>query len=346
MMFKDFLNSRLPVKSQASYVEFGYGQVEPNHLSAQRTGQIYAQLPAAPSIDILEQGQFVKYDYAASNSNGVGLVDFTGPGEWMLVYNEIKLYRDHPDGSKQWDCEFAMLKDDYQARIYSPYDSENAELEYKDWHRLNGTDEKGNTSLTLNQYVTLDVEGQTVTINGDRYNVTEATIPAQGTAGEEGYKPAYTAKVFSYKGTQYELDENGTSKTQVPVEYAYDDVTKDVEDIYEWGFTNDPWRRLGIYHEKKMPAGTSMVPRVFKTNVGDIYTTNTINLATNATTGEFTETLTVGDPLYVGDKGILGKTKKTTANANGAVSGDMVWQVVKLYTMPDGQKGAKLMRIA
>ena len=50
--------------------------------------------------------------------------------------------------------------------------------------------------------------------------------------------------------------------------------------------------------------------------------------------------------LYVGDKGILGKTKKTTANANGAASGDMVWQVVKLYTMPDGQKGAKLMRIA
>lgn len=346
MMFKDFLNSRLPVKSQASYVEFGYGQVEPNHLSAQRTGQIYAQLPAAPSINILEQGQFVKYDYAASNSNGVGLVDFTGAGEWMLVYNEIKLYRDHPDGSKQWDCEFAMLKDDYQARIYSPYDSANAEIEYKDWHKLNGVDEKGNTSLTLNQYVTLDIEGQTVTINGDRYSVTEATIPAQGTVGEDDYKPSYTAKVFSYKGTQYELDENGTSKLQVPVEYTYDDVTKDVEDIYEWGFTNDPWRRLGIYHEKKMPAGTSMVPRVFKTNVGDIFTTNTVNLAVNSTTGEFTETLAVGDPLYVGDKGILGKTKKTTANANGAVSGDMVWQVVKVYTMPDNQRGIKVMRIA
>lgn len=345
MMFKDFLNSRLPVKSQASYVEFGYGQVEPNHLSAQRTGQIYAQLPADPSIDILEQGQFVKYDYAA-NGNGIGLVDFTGAGEWMLVYNEIKLYRDHPDGSKQWDCEFAMLKDDYQARIYSPYDYENAELEYKDWHRLNGTDEKGNTSLTLNQYVTLDVEGQTVTIGGNRYSVTKTTIPAQGTEGEDGYKPARTAKVFSYKGTQYELDENGTSKTQVPVEYAYDDVTKDVEDIYEWGFTNDPWRRLGIYREKKMPAGTSMVPRVFKTNVGDIFTTNMIQLAKNANTGEFTETLSVGDPLYVGDKGILCKTKKTSANTNGAVSGDMVWQVVKVYTMPDNQKGVKVMRIA
>ena len=119
MMFKDFLNSRLPIKSQAKYVEFGYGQVEPNHLSAQRTGQIYAQLPADPAIELLEQGQFVKYDYAA-NDNDIGLVDFSGEGEWMLVYNEIKLYRNHPDGSKQWDCEFAMLKDDYQARIYSP----------------------------------------------------------------------------------------------------------------------------------------------------------------------------------------------------------------------------------
>ena len=343
MMFKDFLNSRIDAnyKSQANYVEFGYGQVEPNHLSAQRTGQIYAQLPADPSIKMLEQGQFVKYDYAA-NGNDVGLVNFTGDGEWMLVYNEIKLYRNHPDGSKQWDCEFVMLKDDYQARIYSPYDSDNAELEYKDWHRLNGTDEKGNTSMTLNQYVTLDIEGQTVTIGGDRYAVSTATInvPAQGTQDEEGYVPAssYEAKVFSYKGTQYELDENGTSKLQVPVEYKYDDVTKDVEDIYEWGFTNDPWRRLGIYHEKKMPAGTTMVPRVFKTNIGDIFTTNTINVGQNVT-------LAVGQKLYVGDKGILTTAQAAKTNTF-AGSGDMVWQVVKVYTMPDNQKGVKIMRIA
>ena len=31
------------IKSQAEFVEYGYGQVEPNHLSAQRTAQIYAQ---------------------------------------------------------------------------------------------------------------------------------------------------------------------------------------------------------------------------------------------------------------------------------------------------------------
>jgi hypothetical protein len=60
---RDFLMANMPIKSQASYVEYGFGQVEPNHLSAQRTSQVYAQLPAAPDIQILEQGQFVKYDY-------------------------------------------------------------------------------------------------------------------------------------------------------------------------------------------------------------------------------------------------------------------------------------------
>lgn len=337
MMFKDFLNSRLPIKSQAKYVEFGYGQVEPNHLSAQRTGQIYAQLPAKPDISILEQGQFVKYDYAA-NGNDIGLVDFSGAGEWMLVYNEIKLYRNHPDGSKQWDCEFAMLKDDYQARIYSPYDYEQAELEYKDWHRLNGVDANGQSSMTVNQYVTLDIEGQSVTINGKRYPVTATTItdtPASGTEGQDGYTPAVTheAKVFTYNEVQYELDETGTSTVQVPVVYEYDDVTKDVEDIYEWGFTNDPWRKLGIYKEKRMPQGTAMVPRVFKTNIGDIFTTNTVD----------EETLEIGNILMPRQKdGILVKDNSTGADT----ACGMKWQVVKVYTMPDGQKGVKIMRIA
>lgn len=64
----------------------GYGQVEPNHLSAQRNGQIYAQLPCDESISQLENGQFIKYDYAAGKCN------FTGEGEFMLVFNEVKLY--------------------------------------------------------------------------------------------------------------------------------------------------------------------------------------------------------------------------------------------------------------
>ena len=95
--------------------------------------------------------------------------------------------------------------------------------------------------------------------------------------------------------------------------------------MYEMHYNEDPFHIEGPYKEAMMPTGTSMVPRVFKTNVGDIFTTNTINA----------ETLTVGQKLKVGAKGILepGEDDK------------MTWQVVKVYTMPDHQPGVKIMRI-
>lgn len=314
-MFKDFLKNM----SQASYVELGYGQVEPNHLSAQRTGQIYAQLPAKANISKLEQGQFVKYDYAA-NANGIGEVNFTGAGEWMMVFNEIKLYRTRPDGTKQSDCEFVMLKDDYQARIYSPYDYEAPEVEYNGRY-LNGKDSDGNTSMSISRTFT-------------------AERPVRNEAGATVFKSIMIADTrceivdnkFTYKETEYSVNpETGETTTTIPVTYAYDDVTKDVEDIYEMGFTNDPYKKLGIASEKKMPAGTAMVPRVIKTNVGDIYTTNTIN----ATVAQ----LTIGTILTPAADGIL------AVRALDATE-PMQWQVVKIYTMPDGQRGVKLMRIA
>ena len=232
-MLSEFLKKNL--ESQAKYVTYGYGQVEPNHLSAQRTGQIYAQLPADKEINMLEQGQFVKYDYAA------GRVNFAGKGEWMLVYNEIKLYREH-----QMDCEFAMIKDNYQARVFSPF----------------------------------------------------------GTEGED-------------RQTRYY---NGVDATGEAIE----DVTAPA-DPYSLHYNEDPFHITGPYKEAMMPEGTTMVPRVFKTNVGDIFTTNTINA----------ETLAVGDVLTPGANGIL-----------EIGEGDMQWEVVKVYTMPDGQKGVKIMRIA
>ena len=271
---RDFLKANMQ-PSKAGYVEYGFGQVEPNHLSAQRTSQVYAQLPAAPAIDMLEQGQFVKYDYAA-NDNGIGEVNFTGAGEWMLVYNEIKLYREH-----QRDCEFALIKDDYHARVYSPYDYEKPE-EFYNPRNLNNKDMEDN--------------GSGITI-------------------KDG--------MLSFKRGEETLS------------YPVDDVTKDIRDIYEMGWTNDPGMKMREYKEKFMAPGTAMFPRVFKTNVGDIYTTNTI-----------AETeLKVTDLLYVGPNGLLSKTK-VDPTEDFAGSGDMVWQVVKVYTMPDHQRGVKIMRIA
>lgn len=94
---------------KATFVTYGYGQVEPNHMSAKRNGQVYAQLPAKSDIDLLENGQFVKYDYA----NGV--CDFDGAGPWRMVFNEVKIYED-----RETDADFAMIKNNYNARVYSP----------------------------------------------------------------------------------------------------------------------------------------------------------------------------------------------------------------------------------
>lgn len=265
------------IKSQAKYVEVGYGQVEPNHLSAQRTAQIYAQLPADPSIEILEQGQFVKYDYAA------GLVNFTGAGEWMLVYNETKLYREH-----QLDCEFAMIKGNYQARVYSPLDgNKSAEEMYGPTRLLQGRREKW---------------------DGEKFVELAEVKDPQGGDSVADYSVA--SEVYDY--------------------YEMSDVNNpDIEEDYR--------KRLfmklrAVKHpEAMMPAGTTMVPRVFKTNVGDHYTTNMVN----------EDVLAVNDLLTpqpgAEGKGILAKA--------GAADADMQWQVVKVYTMPDHQRGVKILRI-
>lgn len=69
-----------------TFTRNGYGQVEPNQLSAQKTGQIYASLPLNKDVQVLQNGEFMYYDYATNQ------VAADGQGEPMLVFNEIKLY--------------------------------------------------------------------------------------------------------------------------------------------------------------------------------------------------------------------------------------------------------------
>lgn len=260
-MLNDFLKKN--ITSQAGFIQangYGYGQVEPNHLSAQASKEVYAQLPAKADIDVLENGQFAKYNYAD------GVVDFEGPGEWMLVFNEIKLYRDH-----QVDAEFAMLKDNYVARVYSPFGGD-----------VNGMPDTAWTK-------------QSRYYNGQGVDAADGSITfanGQVTIGDKTF----------------------------PI----DDVTAG-PDMYDYRYNEDPFHIEGLYKEAMMPAGTTMVPRLLKTNVGDIFTTNMIA----------DESVALKDELSPGEKGILSK--------NG--DGSMIWQVVKVYTMPDHQPGVKLMRI-
>lgn len=77
--------------SIANFKRNGYGQVEPNHLSGIRTGQSYAQLPLDTAVNVLQNGEFMYYDYAAGK---VSADDSTSIAEPMLVYNEVKIYED------------------------------------------------------------------------------------------------------------------------------------------------------------------------------------------------------------------------------------------------------------
>lgn len=226
--------------SKAAGVLRGYGQVEPQHLSAKFTGQIYAQLPADPEIEVLENGMFAIYDYAhgvvtfgESSVAGDAAEAGDSAGEWMLVLNEVNLYRD-----RETFEDFAMIRDFYNTRIYSP---------------IGQHDSKINTVMNF-----------------------------AGEATREGMAEAYT--------------------TGVP------------------NFT----------YGQRMPVGATMVPRLFKTNIGDIYTTNTVD--------EDISTLVVGDTLTP-TKG-TGYLKKTTDKTG------MLWQITKIYTLANNMPAVKLQRIS
>ena len=90
----------------------GYGQVERQHMAAPHNGQIYAQLPARNAdgtpIAQLENGQFLKYDYA----NGKAGIGTSGDGkEWFLVYNEEKLYDERYQNHKDFAMKAADMSD-------------------------------------------------------------------------------------------------------------------------------------------------------------------------------------------------------------------------------------------
>lgn len=199
----------------AAFTRNGYGQVEPNQLSGQKTGQIYASLPLDAAVEVLQNGEFMYYDY----KSGTVTADAT-VGEPMLVFNEIKLYE---PGWQTSYKDFAMIR------------------------------------------------------VGDNYVTSRRSTEAYGGGA------------------------TNTGATIAPhTEYGY--------------------RMDGI------------APRMLKTNIGDVYTTNMVK---------------VGEEYAVGD--LLTPKKDTTSNTlvleAAAGTEDMLWQVAKVYTMPDGQPGLKLQRV-
>ena len=215
----------------ADFTRNGYGQVEPNQLSAQKTGQIYASLPLDDDVAVLQNGEFMFYDY---QSGTVSADDSTGVAEPMLVFNEIKLYEPFWRTSYK---DFAMIR------------------------------------------------------VGDNYVTSKLATAGYG--------------------------DGSTTVGVVP------STTNPPSAANTTGHTEYPYRMDGI------------APRLFKTNVGDIYTTNMVKVGT-------------GIEYAVGDK--LVPVKNTTSKtlvleADNTATTGMIWVVVKVYTMPDGQPGLKLQRV-
>ena len=220
----------------ADFTRDGFGQVEPNQLSAQKTGQIYASLPLDDEVAILQQGEFMYYDYAngtvnAGKAAGAGVI--ATKGEPMLVFNEIKLYEPF------W------------------------RTTYKDFALIRVGDNYVTSKLATAEY-------------GENADKQQASYQPHGK------------------------------------EYGY--------------------RMKGF------------APRLFKTNVGDIYTTNMVALTLpGADPGDdpVPQEYNVGDILTP----VKNDDTKTMVLQKTNSSTGMLWMVVKVYTMPDGQPGLKLQRV-
>jgi len=93
-----------------------------------------------------------------------------------------------------------------------------------------------------------------------------------------------------------------------------------------------------------------MVPRLIKTNVGDIYTTNAFGKTTGANSAldaaaDDVAGISIDDsalPTLAVDKttGYLVDSTDGNADANGPM-----FEIAKIYTMADGQPGLKLVRV-
>lgn len=210
----------------ANFTRVGYGQVEPNQLSAQKTGQSYAVLPLDPKVEVLQNGEFMFYDYAT------GRVTAEGKGEPMLVFNEIKLYEPFWRTSYK---DFAMIR------------------------------------------------------VGDNY-VTSKPATA-------GYGDGALTKGASINP----------------------------------GHTEYPYRMDGI------------APRMLKTNIGDVYTTNMVETGVEYAVGD---ELQLKKVEHTGSDNVSTYNTLVLAKDAGDTVSTIKFVVGKVYTMPDGQPGLKLQRIA
>jgi hypothetical protein len=82
-----------------------------------------------------------------------------------------------------------------------------------------------------------------------------------------------------------------------------------------------------------------IAPRLFKTNIGDIYTTNMVKTGVEYAVGNILV------PVKNDTTKTLQLEIEDTSAGSTQVAAGTKWMVVQIYTMPDGQPGLKLQRV-
>jgi hypothetical protein len=312
----------------------GYGQLEPNFLIAQRTGEVYAQLPftgfsgiTSNGFQAIEQGMFLKYDYA---KQVVSMPSTGGDKLTFLVMNEIRLF-----GPFLTNKDFALFP--------SPSDANSS---YTNSGIIPGLAQSANQILGTsgNLVVNINAGGSgygltypTVTVNFN--DGTSITSPGTSTTGV-----TFTVTMSSGVVTGITTAFVATGKSPTSITLSGPLAAGTTSQATASVFLNTAINAAAGYTSGS-PAqayGSQVVyPRLYKPTVGDVITTNLVCTSTGAFYGAAAADLTsfpVNAVLEPNANGVLQSTGGSTVTS----SSTLAYRIVTNTTTPDLQNAVKL----
>jgi hypothetical protein len=306
----------------------GYGQLEPNQLIAQRTGEIFSQLPYTQFSSIItnqdnaiENGMFADYSYA---TGGVSLTGATGGGKLtMLVFNEIRLY-----GPFLTNKDFAL------------FPTPSTGLTSTD--PIPGLAAAANNAFVNNTLVINVVDG------GASYNASNSNI----TGGTITFSDGGTATFGLVTNSQGNATGATWATTTTYTSSAISAIAVPGASAGGKSATVTAYFNQSLANSVQTGSTTSsqqvVYPRLYKVNVGDIITTNLVgsssaDSSTKADSAGKAGSLTlssfaVGSTLTVLPGGYLG--------ISVTQSSGLLYKVVAQTTTPDLQPAVKLQCIS
>jgi len=328
----------------------GYGQLEPNFLVAQRTGEVYAQLPFiftgvtinSNLVNAIEQGMFLKYDYV---NQKVSMPPAGGDKLTFLTMNEIRLF-----GPFLTNKDFALFP--------SPTD---ATASYVSTGIIPGLGQSANQILSTSGNLIININSSPTGFTSGSYFT--ATVTFNDGSGVSTYLFTGTGTTIGafvttsqingqalISGTQVIATQFTTTSGQFPIV-----VNKSISGVTFSGLNGATTSLItgSAYLNTAIAAAANytsanvgnaygqqvVYPRLYKPTIGDIITTNLVadTGGSQFTTGVGVDigTFPVGTTLAPNAFGVLQITTGSSSTA-------LYYRVVSNTTTPDLQSAVKL----